>query len=126
VWQDLPSPTPLVAKLNFIIFCKLFLLHFMLLKNNFLYFRNVFVILIVITKLTPLLYYLPWPSLASIVVYGVSKMFHFSEAVRLSQLRSFDFILWIVSFVSTLILGAMQGNLFFFLSLESTLLIPHC
>lgn len=70
---------------------------------------NVASIFITITVLTPLLYYLPWAALASVVFFGVYRMMYFGEALRLLKLFSFDFLLWFVSFAVTIIWGAKEG-----------------
>eukprot|EP01071_Lankesteria_metandrocarpae_P006854 Lankesteria_metandrocarpae@DN4505_c0_g1_i2.p1 len=69
----------------------------------------VFLVLLTLTLLTPLLYYLPYAALGAIILVGVAGMVDFGEAIRLFSLMSADFAFWVVSFVTTLVLGANVG-----------------
>jgi len=69
------------------------------------------VILLTLVAITPVLYYLPKAMLASVVLFGVFKMIAFGEAVRLFKANRPDFLLWMVSFLVTLLMGAIFGIL---------------
>lgn len=59
--------------------------------------------------LTPLFYYLPKFALAAIVMNSVIPLVAFSEAKKLYRIKKHDFILWIVAFLGTMILGVLYG-----------------
>lgn len=50
-------------------------------------------------------------------------MMYFNEALRLLRLFSFDFLLWIVSFLVTVIWGAMEGKVLSCTSNQSKLVL---
>ncbi|CAM9508929.1 unnamed protein product [Chrysoparadoxa australica] len=70
---------------------------------------SVFIIVLTLLLITPLLYYLPKAILASVVVFGVVRMFDFGEAKRLYHLHKPDFLLWNISFWVTFMAGAIIG-----------------
>ncbi|CEM04299.1 unnamed protein product [Vitrella brassicaformis CCMP3155] len=70
---------------------------------------SVAVVCLTLFAITPLLYYLPYTILASVVLFGVYGMIDFREAYRLFRLGGPDFALWLVCFCVTVGLGAMEG-----------------
>jgi len=59
--------------------------------------------------LTPLFYYLPKFALAAIVMNSVIPLVAFSEAKKLYRIKKHDFILWVVAFLGTMLLGVLYG-----------------
>jgi len=59
--------------------------------------------------LTPVFYYLPTFALAAVVLNSVWKLIAYDEAIHLFKLKREDFMLWMVAFLGTLILGVLVG-----------------
>lgn len=65
---------------------------------------------IVMLFATSLFYYLPYPVLAAIIMSALKSMLAFGEAKRLYRVSpSGDFVIWVVSFMSTLFMGVSMG-----------------
>ncbi|CAD5231935.1 unnamed protein product [Bursaphelenchus xylophilus] len=61
---------------------------------------------------TPLLFYLPQPVLACIVVVALKDLFvQIGQSVKLMQKSMFDFLIWFVTFVSVILLNVNWGLL---------------
>jgi len=59
--------------------------------------------------LTPLIYYLPQAVLAGIIITAVPGLVDFGEAKFLWRIRKREFILMVVTFLSTLLFGILEG-----------------
>ena len=59
--------------------------------------------------MTPLIYYLPKASLASIVIFALRKLFNVNEFKKLYNFNRFDSILWLIAFIGTLFFGVIFG-----------------
>ncbi|CEM08049.1 unnamed protein product [Vitrella brassicaformis CCMP3155] len=70
---------------------------------------NVAVVALTLSLITPLLYYLPYAALASVVFFGTYGMINFQEGRRLWKFKNPDFYLWAACFLVTATLGAMEG-----------------
>lgn len=68
-------------------------------------------VLIILTLLflTPLFYYLPNAVLGAIILVAVAGLFNYKEALHLWKVDRSDFLMLIVTFISTLILGIELG-----------------
>ncbi len=72
---------------------------------------TVFLIALTLLFLTPLFYYLPKAILAAIILLAVKGLFDIKEAIHLWRSHKRDFIMMIVTFVATLVLGIEYGVL---------------
>ncbi|CBZ55213.1 hypothetical protein NCLIV_056370 [Neospora caninum Liverpool] len=72
---------------------------------------NVLVMILTLSLITPLLYFLPNAVLAAVVLFGVYGMMDFSEFFRLCRIGGLDVLLWLVCFFITIVFGAMEGIL---------------
>jgi len=71
---------------------------------------SVSMLILVLLLFTPLLYYLPKPCLAAIVIVALkSLLLQVRESVRLFHLRKSDFLMWLFTFVATLLFGTQIG-----------------
>lgn len=61
--------------------------------------------------LTPIFYYLPHAILAAIILLSVKKLFDFQEAVHLWKTHRGDFLMMMLTFIITLVLGIEEGVL---------------
>ena len=88
-----------------------------------------FIILISLLFLTPLLYYLPKPVLASIILVSVFSLIKVSEARRYLNIRVDDFIVMMITFFITLLIsietGILAGVLLSFVFLQYQSSKPH-
>lgn len=69
------------------------------------------VIVLTLLFLTPLFYYLPNAVLGAIIVVAVAGLFDFREAVHLWRVDRQDFVMLLVTFAGTLLLGVETGIL---------------
>ncbi len=87
------------------------------------------VILISLLFLTPLLYYLPKPVLAAIILVSVFSLIKVKEARRYLKIRVDDFVIMIVTFIVTLLIsietGILAGVLLSFVFLQYKSSKPH-
>jgi len=67
------------------------------------------VVLATLLFLTPLFKMLPLFSLAAIVLNSVFALVAYDEAIKLFRVKKQDFVLWMVAFVGTLLLGVLLG-----------------
>ncbi|PIB34286.1 hypothetical protein BFP72_01985 [Reichenbachiella sp. 5M10] len=67
------------------------------------------IVVVVLLFLTPLFYFLPKVVLAAIIVVGVLALIDIPSIVRLYRTDSYDFILLMVAFVGTIVLGIVWG-----------------
>jgi len=67
------------------------------------------VMLCTLLFLTPLFYYLPNFVLAAIVISSVAPLVAYGEALKLWSIKKQDFVLWVVAFCGTLLLGVLEG-----------------
>ncbi|KFH09745.1 STAS domain-containing protein [Toxoplasma gondii VAND] len=72
---------------------------------------NMLVMILTLSLITPLLYFLPNAVLAAVVLFGVYGMMDFSEFFRLCKIGGLDVLLWLVCFFITVVFGAMEGIL---------------
>ena len=75
---------------------------------------NVFSALIIIFALlflTPLFYYLPYPSLAAVVIVACFNLFDFKSLKYLYRTKKRDFIIAIFTFIITIVIGIQEGIL---------------
>lgn len=72
---------------------------------------NALVLVFTLSFMTPLLYALPTAVLGAVVLFGVYGMLDFKEFFRLAKTGGLDVLLWLVCFLITVILGAMEGIL---------------
>ncbi|MBS3767117.1 MAG: solute carrier family 26 protein [Candidatus Cloacimonetes bacterium] len=75
---------------------------------------NIFSALVVIVTLlflTPLFYYLPYPSLAAVVIVACFNLFDFRSIKYLYRTKKRDFIIAILTFVITIVIGIQEGIL---------------
>ncbi|CEM10055.1 unnamed protein product [Vitrella brassicaformis CCMP3155] len=70
---------------------------------------NVAVVALTLSLITPLLFYLPYAALASVVFFGTYGMINFQEGRRLWKFKNPDFYLWATCLLVTATLGAMEG-----------------
>merc|ERR1719424_1249766 len=54
-------------------------------------------------------WFLPQFALASIVINSIIPLVQFGEAKRLFRIKRHDFILWVVAFIGTMLLGVLLG-----------------
>lgn len=59
--------------------------------------------------LTPLFWFLPQFALASIVINSIIPLVAFGEARKLYHVKKNDFVLWVVAFLGTMLLGVLLG-----------------
>jgi len=59
--------------------------------------------------LTPLFWFLPQFALASIVINSIIPLVAFGEAKKLYYIKKNDFVLWVVAFLGTMLLGVLLG-----------------
>jgi SulP family sulfate permease len=59
--------------------------------------------------LTPLIYYLPQAALAAIIITAVPGLVEVGEAAFLWKVRKREFVLMIITFVATIMLGILEG-----------------
>lgn len=59
--------------------------------------------------LTPLFWFLPQFALASIVINSIIPLVAFGEAKKLYHIKKNDFVLWVVAFLGTMLLGVLLG-----------------
>ncbi|MGB5237195.1 MAG: sulfate permease [Flavobacteriaceae bacterium] len=78
-------------------------------KSNFAGLFAAILVLVTLLFLTPVFYFLPKSILASIIVVSVFGLIDLSYAKRLWRLRKDEFIVWIITFLSTLFIGIVQG-----------------
>ena len=69
------------------------------------------VILMALLFLTPLLYYLPKPVLAAIILVSVFSLVKVKEAKKYLNIRIDDFVIMIITFLVTLLIGIETGIL---------------
>lgn len=62
--------------------------------------------------LTNLFWFLPKFALASIVINSIIPLVAFGEAKKLYRIKRNDFVLWVVAFIGTMVLGVLLGILF--------------
>lgn len=75
-------------------------------------FSGLFAAMLVLATLfflTPMFYYLPKSVLASIIMVSVYGLIDFNYAKRLWKLRKDEFSVWIITFLSTLLIGIVEG-----------------
>jgi len=72
---------------------------------------SAFIIVITLLFLTPLFYYLPTAVLAAIIIVAVVKLIQFKEAQFLWKANKKDFVLMLITFLGTLVLGIESGIL---------------
>lgn len=61
--------------------------------------------------LTPLFWFLPKFALAAIVINSVIPLVAFDTAKQLWKVKKHDFVLWVVAFIGTMLLGVLLGML---------------
>jgi sulfate transporter 4 len=69
------------------------------------------VMLCTLLVLTPLFFYLPKFALAAIVISSVVPLVAFDTAKKLWKVKKHDFVLWMVAFIGTMLLGVLLGML---------------
>merc|ERR1719506_2459721 len=74
-------------------------------------FVSALVMLCTLLFLTKLFWFLPEFALASIVINSIIPLVAFSEAKKLYKIKRNDFILWVVAFIGTMLLGVLLGIL---------------
>eukprot|EP00927_Polykrikos_kofoidii_P025912 TRINITY_DN23206_c0_g1_i1.p1 TRINITY_DN23206_c0_g1~~TRINITY_DN23206_c0_g1_i1.p1 ORF type:complete len:910 (+),score=126.07 TRINITY_DN23206_c0_g1_i1:102-2831(+) len=67
------------------------------------------VVLLSILFLIPLFHMLPQFVLAAVVMNSVIPLVRLREAWRLYRVKKHDFVLWVVAFLGTLVLGVLEG-----------------
>eukprot|EP01091_Cochliopodium_minus_P017863 TRINITY_DN7104_c0_g1_i1.p1 TRINITY_DN7104_c0_g1~~TRINITY_DN7104_c0_g1_i1.p1 ORF type:complete len:867 (+),score=155.41 TRINITY_DN7104_c0_g1_i1:64-2601(+) len=67
------------------------------------------IVLITIFTLTDQLYYLPKPALAAIIIVAVITMLDFAEVPKLWRKSKIESIVWLFSYIMTLVLGLQYG-----------------
>mmetsp|Transcript_28349 Transcript_28349/g.86991 ORF Transcript_28349/g.86991 Transcript_28349/m.86991 type:complete len:885 (+) Transcript_28349:1-2655(+) len=67
------------------------------------------VLLCTLLFLTPCFYYLPMFALAAIVMNSVISLIAYDVAIELFKVKRYDFVLWVVAFIGTLLLGVLKG-----------------
>jgi sulfate transporter 4 len=72
-------------------------------------FISALVMLCTLLFLTKLFWFLPEFALASIVINSIIPLVAFSEAKKLYKIKRNDFILWVVAFIGTMLLGVLLG-----------------
>lgn len=90
---------------------------------------TVLIILLSLLFLTPLLYYLPKPVLAAIILVSVFSLIKIKEARRYLSIRVDDFVIMLVTFLVTLLIsietGILAGILLSFIFLQYQSSKPH-
>ncbi|GMH62953.1 hypothetical protein TL16_g03592 [Triparma laevis f. inornata] len=72
---------------------------------------SVFVVALVVMFLTPLLYHMPKAIMASIIFVALKNMIKIATARKLYYVSKQEWTLWMISFVSTTLLGVTYGIL---------------
>ena len=67
------------------------------------------IVVISVSFLTPLFYYIPKSVLSAIIIVSVYGLINFSEAKHLLNLRRREFIVMMITFIGTLIFGVENG-----------------
>ena len=78
-------------------------------KSNFSGLFAALLVLITLLFLTSLFYYLPNAVLASIIMVSVYGLIDLTYARRLWTLRKDEFAVWIITFLTTLFIGIIEG-----------------
>ena len=78
-------------------------------KSNFTGLFAALLVLITLLFLTSLFYYLPNAILASIIMVSVYGLIDMTYARRLWTLRKDEFAVWIITFLTTLFIGIIEG-----------------
>ena len=78
-------------------------------KSNFTGLFAALLVLITLLFLTSLFYYLPNAVLASIIMVSVYGLIDMTYARRLWTLRKDEFAVWIITFLTTLFIGIIEG-----------------
>lgn len=90
---------------------------------------TVLVVLLSLLFLTPLLFYLPKPVLAAIILVSVFSLIKIKEARRYLNIRVDDFIIMLVTFLVTILIsietGILSGVLLSFIFLQYKSSKPH-
>ena len=72
-------------------------------------FVNAVLMFVLVNFLLPLMSPLPKATLAAIIIVALVKLVNFGGAKRLFLVKTGDALLWVVTFVSTALLGVMFG-----------------
>lgn len=70
------------------------------------------IIILTLVALTSFFYYLPKAILAAIILLAVKGLFDYKEAINLWRTHKSDFVMMLVTFITTLLFGIEQGVLF--------------
>ncbi|KAF8821304.1 hypothetical protein IE077_002180, partial [Cardiosporidium cionae] len=68
-----------------------------------------FIICLTLWFITPLLFFIPYSILASVVFYGVYGMINFKAGYQIIRLGGLDSVLWLITFSVALLIGSMEG-----------------
>jgi anti-anti-sigma regulatory factor len=66
-------------------------------------------LLLVLSFLTPLFYYLPMFALAAVVIKAVINLVAYDVAISLWKVKRWDFLLWLTACLGTLFIGPLEG-----------------
>jgi sulfate transporter 4 len=78
-------------------------------KTQLAGFITAMVVMFVLLVMTPVFSLLPYNTMAAIIIAGVSTLVEFDTAAHLFKTQLRDFIVWLVAFLCTLLLGVELG-----------------